>query len=925
MKEITKINTENPLLDEIVYNCTIMTYGIVLKDEKESLDNETMESLKKSDLYMICNEEKTRFIDFDYDLKFLKTCSFIPSYRLIEYAEDNSKIPSIYHNELIKRKNASTIKEYIEINDYYRKLNGLPIYGTQGFRLYELNLSLLPKDFVIDTNKYLHECTDSEIESLENAGIIEILKMQYPELKYLNYLGQNKIEIYRARKAVKFGILRVPTPPSNEVYSRYVTFLENNIEYITKTVYSEAYKFMSDYYDNFMMIMIIVQTFIDCVSEMPEYMIRRDIFDIRTTKYIFESNGIKYFDDIPLKYQIRMVRNLNKLIKFKSSTLGLIDICSMFGFDNIEIFKYYILRDRRLTSDNKYVFLKTTDPETGQLIEDAESNYNLKFLKVPIDGIADDFIKVNTNVLEYDDITLSDINWDGPYSHEYVKRKILQRDFNIELSKYISIDTVYELTEMSFDMPYFINMIMFNDISKDKLMISIPMLSESIKFNIVDLFIYLYALMYAYMGVDDLICGTITKILSIKGFNFQADLQDLYNWLLARGETLKSLGVDNFEIPVNGILSFSQLLNVFVNNKNVFKVVKAGMLKANNKKEYDIYKKIHDSFFITDLSWKYYNIPEDKILREKYTYTEFLKSKDSTLYDSIIKLKEITNKELRENKIGEAIGAIVGIIQDVLDTDLLDTIFSNLPTVSLDYVKLYLFKIINFYKSFKIRLLEINTIYKFDDNLENKIQIIDGMENLIVTHEYNQTIRFTENTIHNSVFEKSEFIEIREKIYKFIEHNSQSGYNDDAFVRDVNIYMLAIINKIDHVIILDSSEITASMQYNDWVPYFEKIHALLVTLAYKEKIALEEMFDIVRYFKRYKLDFCNIDDSCISLIVFEKEDQAILTEAIKNINREYTKDYRYIIYDKIFNNIINLKYIQHIELIEDYYISRTYQ
>ena len=106
------------------------------------------------------------------------------------------------------------------------------------------------------------------------------------------------------------------------------------------TIYSQAYKFQSDYYDRFIMIMIIIQSFIDMIELSPEYIIQRELFDLRTIQYVFESQGVEFFPDIPLKYQKRLVKNLNTLIKYKSCDKNLLDIVSLFGFDNIELFKY---------------------------------------------------------------------------------------------------------------------------------------------------------------------------------------------------------------------------------------------------------------------------------------------------------------------------------------------------------------------------------------------------------------------------------------------------------------------------------------------------------------------------------------------------------------------------------------------------------
>ena len=41
-----------------------------------------------------------------------------------------------------------------------------------------------------------------------------------------------------------------------------------------------------------------------------------------------------------------------------------------------------------------------------------------------------------------------------------VYRSIVEREFDIERSKYVSIDTVYEMDRLSFEMAYFFNMIM---------------------------------------------------------------------------------------------------------------------------------------------------------------------------------------------------------------------------------------------------------------------------------------------------------------------------------------------------------------------------------------------------------------------------------------------------------------------------------
>ena len=47
--------------------------------------------------------------------------------------------------------------------------------------------------------------------------------------------------------------------------------------------------------------MLLSQAATDLISEIPEWYIRRDIFDIHTIEALLESNGVKYFEEIPLK------------------------------------------------------------------------------------------------------------------------------------------------------------------------------------------------------------------------------------------------------------------------------------------------------------------------------------------------------------------------------------------------------------------------------------------------------------------------------------------------------------------------------------------------------------------------------------------------------------------------------------------------
>ena len=142
-------------------------------------------------------------------------------------------------------------------------------------------------------------------------------------------------------------------------------------------IYFQATEVRNKYYDRIMMIMIIVQAFDDMIIRAPEYIIRRDVFDLRTIQYIFDSCGVEFFPDIPLKYQKRLVKNLNRLIKYKSCDKNLIDISKLFGFDNIQLFKYWLMKVPLFDENGEY---RNPYKLTKEWLEKYDITYDKLFL-----------------------------------------------------------------------------------------------------------------------------------------------------------------------------------------------------------------------------------------------------------------------------------------------------------------------------------------------------------------------------------------------------------------------------------------------------------------------------------------------------------------------------------------------------------------
>ena len=847
MNSIENIKTNNiPLLDELIYNLKKLSTTSVVKEEQKALENETIESQKLSDRYMVCIEGNARFEMFNYSRDLLERSS-IPDYLIDECVRDKNNIPKEKRKEVLSMAVVEFLQEYEELNNYYRMLNGLPNVGEKGIKVNPLYIPDQIYD-LIDVRKYVHEMNSSDIDILYTFEVIDKLMEDYPEAKYLRYMGSRSIEIYKARKATNFSLLYTISDIPEVVLNRFKDKYEVNRVYTLKTVYNDAFKLGSDYYDNFIQIFIIVQTMIDMIAEIPDMIIKKEVFDIRMIKLIFDSNGVEFFQEIPFKYQLAMVRNLNRLIKFKSTTTNIVDICSLFGFDNIEVFKYFLLKERKVDEYGEYEFNYIED-ENGNLVDDIESNYDLKFIKVPIDDIADNYIHDKSKMLDYDQIVAGDKYWNGDLDHGFVKRSILEKEFNYIQSKYLSVDTIYSLTELSFQLIYFHNMIFDDHRVEELLKIDIPTISSVSKFKFVDVLCFLYSLMYEYNEIEDDIKETPTKVMHIKGFNFKADMEELSNYVIEKGFTLEELGVSDFQIPETQILSYNQLMHVFTKNSQIYDHILDQLFNADNKRIYDIYKKIYDSLMLIELSKEFFRKSNGEMAT---SYTDYIKDRDIILYSTLMEIKKIESIESKREKINNLMNDIIYIIEQYVQSDKYRFIFSHLPAVSAEAIKQYVFKVVNFFKSYKVDIMSINTIYKFDDKLENKINIIDS---ILFKYIYTKqsTIEAISKLKTTSKLTKEERIKLIDELYLEITFWVDLFFNTDANVKDsVKNKLISLFKKdgIDFIDTLDS--MISNLSEIDFIECFcDK--AIISKLNKKEKIELIEniFFEITFWMNKF--------------------------------------------------------------------------
>ena len=148
------------------------------------------------------------------------------------------------------------------------------------------------------------------------------------------------------------------------------------------------------------------------------------------------------------------------------------------------------------------------------------------------------------------------------------------------------------------------------------------------------------------------------------------------------------------------------------------------MQNCSDYDTYQIYKKLYDSLMVSEYNKEAFKLEDGTYAK---TYTDFLQTRDSVLYERLMYFLSLDEDSMHK-EIADNIIEITYAIDDCVDTYSYGYLYSYFPAVSANYIQQYISKIINFFKSWKTHLLGINTIYKFDDPIENAVKILEDQQ-----------------------------------------------------------------------------------------------------------------------------------------------------------------------------------------------------
>lgn len=647
------------------------------------------------------------------------------------------KLIQFSSNLVIKNEDEAELTETFESNSIaYRFINAMLFSDTLDD--YEVTASDLAQ---LDTSEFKYsQFNPQSIPSKYQEHVLNFKRFQlyqeymrngdpnpYYENIYKNYVSDgeyiyhtldefvnnNNLCFYvRARMSENYSLLYAPVGILNQEEAAQFKRCFNQCQiYFNASLYNEAYKIGNPKYSNFVMLCIVFMTIKAYLNSRLENIDNIDFFDEYSIRNMFLSYGLDYFFDMPLKYQKRLLKNINELIKNKGTDKAIVDILALFGFEDIKIFKYILAKDYKQDVNGK---LDIKNPE-------------LKFYAISSDYMDIEEGIINSREHTYDEITSEDPYWQ---LDEQDKLKLMQEHFNYFNTKYLEVSSMMNLLKYSMDFSYFTNLLFRiesklnkNDRVTDRLHFYNYLMSPK-KINVIHAFLVMQILVLKKFGYKDTIVKEPNSIAKVYDFNFDNIAREVtfYKDRVLEPKTINNFKTNNMrKYRENDIIDGPELVDLFVENNNFRKALERNINNTKNYRTFRTLKALHKVSFISNYRKELFNGYE--------TFTEYLMEKDPNLvvYIESVKAKVDAHPDEAYMIYDESIMEVANSIDAYLEDNDLDFLVQGNIYLT-DYIKEFIYQLVDFLKSYTVHIRDINTIYVFDDKFLNTVRFFDESE-----------------------------------------------------------------------------------------------------------------------------------------------------------------------------------------------------
>lgn len=451
---MSTINPAAKLYDDVVSILKTMTIKYLVKAE----EHESFQTRSASEMYLNALNKKDAFFSYiDYQEDEYIEAGVTDEGELIDYMNNQDSVPDAVQEKVLEVRRKRIISQFVERNEYYRILNGLPPLEDT-----EKDFFYVPEEYCnmysIPKNLPIHQIEDEMgifyISVLDGNGYIDQLIKEHPDKKYLQHLGTKRISIEAARKAGNFSILYIDSKNLTEsIYREFIRCYEKCREYFLSVCYIHEYSTVIKYYDNFIGLCIFLMTVQQVSARMISNAADREFYDDYSIQLLYETYGVPFNKKIDEITQKQIVQNVNLLVQNKACDKVFMDISSILGFESIKVYEYYLMKERLFDANGRPVILwkKKWDDKLGEYVDvpDYENMYDLHFQRVSIDEKnVHKALMDPTNRVEYLDLTLYDPFWWEDDDDTY--HTVWEEEYNKIETKYLGVTIPYRMTEMIF-------------------------------------------------------------------------------------------------------------------------------------------------------------------------------------------------------------------------------------------------------------------------------------------------------------------------------------------------------------------------------------------------------------------------------------------------------------------------------------------
>lgn len=702
-------DTKESIVNSKLQTLSRLMNNMVVKQEKRANEFETDEIYYEYEKYRFAIEELDTIDDYDTTWTLEELISLFPGVSvniLRDVVNQVTTLSILYEEKVITKEQLAAALEnrrywridtYVERNNYYRMLIGQPPIEDG------------PDDFVYVDGKPIHEITVLEYYRLVRSGKMDVIIAENPDKEYIQYIGKD-ISIFDARESEQFQVLWVPMTTESSIYremfnkERKVYMVTYHNEYLSNsTDYNEAYE----------LVQLKLRAAIYYEIQMNSPTLDKSTFTKEESENLFKEFGLSFPKNMPSSYRDAISFVLSYMVMFKGTNYALNFVANRV-FAGLTLYKYFI-RKKHKTGIN-YPIPPGTPPDQV---------YDVDFILRPYDAtnIIDSRDKSREDmILTYDDVVAMDPRW---RDSQELKEFVFNSEFSYLESKYISLDNMIDLSELSNGLSVMSRMIIeHKDIFNEyEFVYNVTGVGHTF-FNI---YIYFLA-MYTYMieRIRVIAPDTLSTIKQLKGFRVPENLKQIQTywiWYFNMRDDVRDMLRDFPEAMTNSD-DFLTLLVKMDKSISLSKALDHVMSQCRTFPEVKLVLEIYKLVRMVNTTPSAYGDKYPTI--DGISYADWLASNDEILF---LEFEKVTSSEDINTAILEMDNIAQFMIQLINDhkTELFGlqnlTNAFNQANMMVGGVSKYLLYILKLFKAYSTDFITDNNILQIDDYYNYQVNI----------------------------------------------------------------------------------------------------------------------------------------------------------------------------------------------------------